>query len=75
MNIFVYKDIKHMRTNIDLDDNLVKKAMEMASIKTKKDVVNLALKEFIDNMKRRELAKLWGSNIWEGDLDQMRTDG
>lgn len=63
-----------MRTNIDLDDNLVEEAMNLASIKTKKEIVNIALKEFINKMKKQELAKLWGSNFWEGDLNEMRTE-
>jgi Arc/MetJ family transcription regulator len=64
-----------MRTNIELDDKLVMEAMNLADIKTKKDVVNIALKEFVNKMKKQELAKLWGSNFWEGDLEQMRTNG
>lgn len=64
-----------MRTNIDLDDKLVLEAMSLASIKTKKDVVNIALKEFINSMKKKELAKLWGTGFWDGDLDKMRIDG
>ena len=61
-----------MRTNIDLDDNLVKEAMELTSIKTKKEVVSLALKELISMYKRKSLLHYRGKFKWEGDLDVMR---
>jgi Arc/MetJ family transcription regulator len=63
-----------MRTNIDLDDVLVKEAMSLTKLRTKKDMVNYALESLIKKLKKQELANLWGSNIWEGDLNQMRTD-
>ncbi|MCP9770216.1 type II toxin-antitoxin system VapB family antitoxin [Lacihabitans sp. LS3-19] len=63
-----------MRTNIDLDDVLVNEAMSLTKLRTKKDMVNYALESLIKKLKKQELAKLWGSNIWEGDLNQMRTD-
>lgn len=61
-----------MRTNIDLDEEIVDEAMLLTNSKTKKEVVTLALKELIRKMKKQELAQLWGSNVWEGDLSKMR---
>lgn len=63
-----------MRTNIELDDALVSEAMILTKFRTKKEMVNFALEALIKKMKKQELAALWGSNIWEGDLDQMRID-
>jgi Arc/MetJ family transcription regulator len=63
-----------MRTNIELDDLLVKEAMSLTKLHTKKELVNYALEALIKKMKKQELASLWGSNIWEGDLNQMRVD-
>ena len=63
-----------MRTNIELDDLLVKEAMSLTKLHTKKELVNYALEALIKKMKKQELASLWGSNIWEGDLNQMRID-
>ena len=63
-----------MRTNIDLDDVLVNEAMSLTKLRTKKDMVNYAIESLIKKLKKQELAKLWGSNIWEGDLNQMRTN-
>lgn len=61
-----------MRTNIELDDVLVKEAMSLTKLRTKKELVNFALEALIKKFKKQELASLWGSNIWEGDLNQMR---
>lgn len=63
-----------MRTNIELDDTLVREAMNLTKLRTKKEMVNFALEALIKKMKKQELASLWGSNIWEGDLNQMRID-
>lgn len=61
-----------MRTNIDLDDSLVKEAMELTKIKTKKEIVRLALKELISLYKRKSLIHYRGKLKWEGNLDEMR---
>ena len=49
-----------MRTNIVLDDSLVKEALKLGGVKTKKAVVNQALKEFVENRKRLNLMDLFG---------------
>jgi Arc/MetJ family transcription regulator len=49
-----------MRTNIVLDESLVKKAMKLSRTKTKKELVNQALKEFVENRKRLNLMDLAG---------------
>jgi Arc/MetJ family transcription regulator len=49
-----------MRTNIVLDDSLVKKALKLSRVKTKKELVNQALKEFVENRKRLNLIDLFG---------------
>jgi Arc/MetJ family transcription regulator len=61
-----------MRTNIDVDDKLIDSAMAITSIKTKKGIVEYALKELIDLHKRRALLGLRGKVKWVGDLDEMR---
>ena len=63
-----------MRTNIDIDDELLQVAMEVSQAKTKKAAVELALREYIDMTRRRDLASLFGKITWDGDLNQMRTD-
>ncbi len=61
-----------MRTNIVLDDNLVKEGMRLTKIKTKKELVNLALAELVSKRKRKNLLKLEGKVRWDGNLDEMR---
>ena len=61
-----------MRTNIELDDQLIKQALQISRLKTKKDVVHEALKQYIASLKRKQILSLREENTWEGDLDQMR---
>jgi len=61
-----------MRTNIEVDDKLMSSAMAITSIKTKKGVVEYALKELIDLHKRRSILGLKGKVRWTGDIDEMR---
>ncbi len=49
-----------MRTNIVLDERLVKEAMRLGRTKTKKELVNQALKEFVENRRRLNLMDLAG---------------
>jgi Arc/MetJ family transcription regulator len=49
-----------MRTNIDLENKLVKVAFKYSSAKTKKDLINQALKEFVENHSRANLLDLKG---------------
>ncbi len=62
-----------MRTNIEIDDQLIKKYIKLSGAKTKKEAVNDALEKGIDYYSRLEILKLRGKVKWEGDLDQMRT--
>jgi Arc/MetJ family transcription regulator len=49
-----------MATNLAIDDNLLKTALVVGGLKTKKDTVNLALDEFIQRRKRQEVINLFG---------------
>jgi Arc/MetJ family transcription regulator len=62
-----------MRTNIVLDDKLVKEAMKLSGQKTKKDVVDMALRELVLYHKRQEIRQFRGKLHWEGNLDEMRS--
>ena len=61
-----------MRTNIVLDDELVKTCMEYTGIKTKKELVEFALREVVIRRQRKEILGLRGKVKWEGNLDEMR---
>ena len=49
-----------MRTNIVLDDDLVKEAFKYSEAKTKRELINQALKEFVENRGRGDLLNLEG---------------
>lgn len=62
-----------MRTNVELDDVLVKKAMKITRIPTKKALIHKALEELVESNKRKEMLKYIDSGIWDGNLNEMRT--
>lgn len=61
-----------MRTNVVLDDKLVKEAMKLTGKKTKRELIDYALHELVRRQKRLALLDLRGKLKWEGDLDEMR---
>ncbi len=61
-----------LRTNIELDEELVAEALKLTHKKTKKEVVNYALKELVSRLKRKKLLELEGRVKWSGDLRKMR---
>ncbi len=61
-----------MRTNIFIDDNLIEKGMKYTGIKTKKGLVDFALRELIDRKERKKILDLKGKLHWEGNLNEMR---
>jgi Arc/MetJ family transcription regulator len=63
---------KIMRTNIDLDDDLIADAMAATGLPTKKATVEEALRLLVlDHRRQAAIADMAGLG-WEGDLDQMR---
>ena len=61
-----------MRTNIDINDELLRRAMSATGLKTKKAVVEEALEQLVREQEgRAALQRLWGIG-WDGDLDEMR---
>jgi Arc/MetJ family transcription regulator len=61
-----------MRTNIVIDDELMREAKEAAGTETMRETVELALRELVDRKKRLGILDLRGKFDWEGDLDEMR---
>jgi Arc/MetJ family transcription regulator len=61
-----------MRTNIDLDDELVKRGLKVSGLRTKKELVNMALGEFLRRKDQKKILELRGKIRWRGDLDAMR---
>ncbi|MFM8901732.1 MAG: type II toxin-antitoxin system VapB family antitoxin [Burkholderiales bacterium] len=63
-----------MRTNIEIDDKLMKDALRVTGAKTKKEAVELGLRTLLDLRAQEKVRELRGKITWEGDLNAMRTD-
>ena len=60
-----------MATNLAIDDKLLKNAQKIGGLKTKKETVSIALKEFIQRRKQEEITELFGT-IDYGDYDYKK---
>jgi len=61
-----------MRTNIDIDDDLMQQAMKLGGVATKKAAVDEALRLFVRIRAQAGIRELFGTVQWEGDLEQSR---
>lgn len=61
-----------MRTNIVIDDDLMTEAMRVTGIRTKREVVETALRTLVRLEKQRSVLELEGRIEWQGDLDDLR---
>lgn len=61
-----------MRTNIVLDEELVERAQKLTGIKTKREVVQEALRMLILLREQAEVRNLRGKLHWEGNLNDLR---
>jgi len=61
-----------MATNLAIDDKLIIQAQKLSGTKTKKDAVNLALKEFIARRKQEEIISLFGSIEYDPDYNYKK---
>ena len=62
------------RTNIDIDDDLVRLAMRLYGLSTKREAVDLALRRLVGEPMGLEEALAMRGTGWEGDLDELRRD-
>jgi Arc/MetJ family transcription regulator len=62
-----------MRTNIVIDDDLINEAISLTGIRTKRELVNLALQELVDKRKKKDLFKLAGQIEFSNDFDHKKT--
>jgi Arc/MetJ family transcription regulator len=63
-----------MRTNIDIDDRLMRLAMRTSGARTKRAVVEEALRLLVQTKGQSSIRRLRGKIAWEGDLDDSRLD-
>lgn len=61
-----------MATNLAIDEELLNKALVVSGLKTKRDTVNLALKEFINHRKQLEIIDLFGKMEPDSDYDYKK---
>jgi Arc/MetJ family transcription regulator len=61
-----------MRTNIDIDDRLMRQAMRSSGARTKRAVVEEALRLLIQTRGQTAIRRLRGKVTWEGDLNVSR---
>ena len=63
-----------MRTNIEINDEVLNEIIGFKPSVSKKEIVNNALQEYLMHIKRKELLNFIDKGIdWEGDLEQWRT--
>ena len=63
-----------MRTNIVIDDQLMRDSLKATGLKTKREVVEEGLRTLLRLKKQAEIRRYRGKLAWKGDLDAMRTD-
>ena len=63
-----------MRTNIVIDDKLMRDTLRATGLKTKREAVDAALRTLLRLRKQAGIRRLRGKLEWRGDLNAMRTD-
>ena len=60
------------RTNIEIDETLVRKARKLTRLKTKRQIVDRALELLVRSEVRKGILRYYGSGVWKGDLKAAR---
>jgi Arc/MetJ family transcription regulator len=63
-----------MRTNIVIDDKLMREALRATGLKTKREAVEEGLRTLLLLRRQAGIRRLRGKLVWHGDLDAMRSD-
>ena len=63
-----------MRTNIVIDDKLMRDTLRATGLKTKRDAVELGLQTLLRLSRQADIRRLRGKLDWQGDLHAMRID-
>ena len=63
-----------MRTNIVIDDRLMRDTLRATGVKTKREAVELGLRTLLRLSRQREIRRFRGKLKWSGNLDGMRRD-
>ncbi len=62
-----------MKTTIQINDDLLTKAMKLTNTKTKRETIEVALINIIKTLNQKNLLRYRGKEIWEGNFDDMRS--
>jgi len=62
-----------MRTNVVIDDKLMRDTLRVTGLKTKREAVDEALRTLLRLRKQAEIRRFRGKLDWQGDLDAMRS--
>lgn len=63
-----------MRTNVVIDNDLMKSAIKLSGLKTKKDAIEEGLKLLVQRSRQAKVRDFRGKLKWHGSLNEMRTD-
>jgi Arc/MetJ family transcription regulator len=63
-----------VRTNIVIDDELMKSVLKLTGLRTKREAVEMGLKALLKLKKQEGIREFRGRLDWEGDLDDLRND-
>jgi Arc/MetJ family transcription regulator len=61
-----------MRTNIDIDDRLMREAMRRSGARTKRAAVEAGLRLLAETHAQGSIRRLRGKVVWDGDLHESR---
>ena len=63
-----------MRTNIVIDDQLMRRTLQATGLKTKRQAVELGLRTLLRLRQQQAIRRFRGKLHWQGDLNALRTD-
>ena len=63
-----------MRTNIVIDDKLMRDTLRATGLKNKREAVELGLRTLLRLRQQGQIKRFRGKLDWQGDLDAMRRD-
>jgi Arc/MetJ family transcription regulator len=72
--VYLNKGIHIVRTNIVIDDELMRDTLRATGLKTKREAVEAGLRTLLRLSKQAQIRRLRGKSKWQGDLGAMRVD-
>lgn len=63
-----------VRTNIEIDDDLMDQAMKASGLATKRETVEAGLRLLVELKRQQRIRSYRGKLHWEGNLERMRRD-